>query len=63
MARRKMLGGGDEGGLIVIWGIALVVLVVVAVVALTKTKSKFVSGPSATGDQKEVTPAGNVILY
>ena len=26
-------------------------------------KEKFVTEPSATGDKKEVTPAGNVILY
>ena len=46
---------------------ALVILVIVFLVWLVirlLTIDKFVpTGPSQTGDKKETTPAGNVILY
>lgn len=46
---------------------ALVILVIVFLVWLVirlLTVDKFVpTGPSQTGDKKETTPAGNVILY
>lgn len=61
MARKLKGGAGYEGGMIAFFLVVLVVLVLVAVIALKK--EKFVTGPSATGDQKEVTPSGNVILY
>jgi len=42
----------------VIW----IVLRLIGAIVPTK-KESFVTAPSSTGDKKEVTPAGNVILY
>ena len=46
---------------LVILAIMLVVFLVVAMFG--KKTEKFVTAPSSTGDKKEVTPSGNVILY
>jgi len=44
--------------------IGILVLVLVLVFMYIVPRERFVvTGPSKTGDQKEVTPSGNVILY
>jgi flagellar biogenesis protein FliO len=44
--------------------VILVILFLVWLVVRLLTIDKFVpTGPSQTGDKKETTPAGNVILY
>lgn len=66
MARRSMKGGfGETDGLMLPLVLSLLVLAaIVAFIALVPTKKEtFVTAPSATGDKKEVTPSGNVILY
>jgi hypothetical protein len=60
-----MKGGfGETDGLILPFVLSLLALgAIVAFLVLIPTKDSFVTAPSSTGDKKEVTPAGNVILY
>lgn len=61
---RRMKGGFGEGNALPLVLTLLAIAAVVAFIALVPTKKeKFVTAPSETGDKKEVTPAGNVILY
>ncbi len=62
-------GSKDMKGLL--WTLAKYVLVIVAIVLATRIVLRLLGmemftvplKPSAEGDKKEVTPAGNVILY
>lgn len=63
---RKQKGGNVpsyDGAMLFVYGVVLIVILIFVFVALSTGKSNFVSGPSASGDKQEVTPAGNVILY
>jgi len=66
MARRMKGGFGEDGSsmmvplLLSLLGIAAIVVFLVMV----GKKETFVpTAPSSSGDNKEVTPSGNVILY
>ena len=66
MARRSMKGGfGETDGLVLplILSLLAIAAIVVFLVMVPTKKETFVTAPSATGDKKEVTPSGNVILY
>lgn len=65
MARRMKGGFGETDGLMLPMVLSLLALAaIVAFIVLVPTKKEtFVTAPSATGDKKEVTPSGNVILY
>ncbi len=64
MARRSMKGGFGEGNTLPLVLSFLALGAIIAFIALVPTKKeKFVTAPSTTGDKKEVTPSGNVILY
>ena len=61
---RKMKGGFGEGNMIPLLLSLLALGAIVAFIAMVPGKEKFVPvAPSASGDKKEVTPSGNVILY
>ncbi len=61
---RKMKGGFGESTMIPLVLTLLALGAVVAFLVMAKPKEKFSPmTPSASGDKKEVTPAGNVILY
>ena len=59
-----MKGGFGEGNVVPLV-LSLVALgAIVAFLVLVSKKEKFVPvAPSATGDKRETTPSGNVILY
>ena len=64
MAARRMKGGFGEGNALPMFLSLLALAAVVAFIALVPGKEKFVPvAPSKSGDKKEVTPSGNVILY
>ena len=48
---------------LVILAIFFVIWLVARLLGGGQKKETFVTAPSTTGDKKEVTPAGNVILY
>jgi hypothetical protein len=61
---RRMKGGFGEGNVLPLVLSLLALGAIVAFIALVPGKEKFVPvAPSASGDKKETTPAGNVILY
>jgi hypothetical protein len=61
---RKMKGGFGESTMIPLVLTLVALGVVVAVLVMVKPTEKFTpTAPSASGDKKEVTPSGNVILY
>jgi hypothetical protein len=61
---RKMKGGFGEGNMFPLILSLLGLGVMIAIIALIPGKEKFVPvAPSASGDKKEVTASGNVILY
>ena len=61
-----MKGGfGETDGVVLPLVLSFLALgaIIAFLVMVPTNKNTFVSGPSATGDKKEVTPSGNVILY
>ena len=66
MARKQRGGFGETDGLLVpfiLLVIGLGALVAFLVMVPTKKENFSPVAPSPSGDKKEVTPAGNVILY
>ena len=63
MARRMKGGFGEGSALPLVLALVGLAAIVAFLVMVPTKKEGFVTAPSATGDKKEVTPSGNVILY
>jgi len=61
---RHMKGGFGEGNMVPLVLSVLGIVAIVVFLMMVPKKEKFVPvAPSASGDKRETTPSGNVILY